>query len=63
VLDLPGRTLQEDWGRRGWIAKDPQHDNSFSLTERGKTLIRADPGRKTDKPANPTNPSKPRQTG
>jgi predicted transcriptional regulator len=34
------RAMQEEWTRRGWIAKDPQQDNSFSLTERGKTLIR-----------------------
>lgn len=33
------RALQEDWERRGWIAKDPSQDNAFTLTERGKALI------------------------
>ena len=33
------RALQEEWALRGWIAKDPQENNSFTLTERGMTLI------------------------
>jgi predicted transcriptional regulator len=53
------RTLQEDWGRRGWIAKDPQQDNSFSLTERGKTLIRDEKPTNQQTQQTPANRDKP----
>jgi hypothetical protein len=54
------RVLQERWALRGWIAKDPERGNVFSLTESGRTLISSERSANQQTPANPIKPdSKP----
>ncbi|MBA4355878.1 MAG: hypothetical protein C0409_14425, partial [Novosphingobium sp.] len=35
------RALQEAWALRGWLAKDPDRDNAFCLTDKAKSLLLA----------------------
>jgi hypothetical protein len=54
------RVLQERWALRGWIAKDPERGNVFSLTESGRTLISSERSANQQTPATPIKPdSKP----